>query len=353
MKYINNKKYLLNILIFFVILLFLLLIFYKFFYKFFYNKFFYICDRRFNKNKLRLVQYNVEYLFLDYSNIKKCPGQGCKWKSQKDMLMHLEFISNIIKKLNPDIINLCEIKNYNSIYGILNFINNFYNNSYKGYFVENKENLEGLNIGLITKIDPVCLYRTDLKSIYPIKNSNCNFKDKNTNTDLKKHYIAEFYINNINIILIGVHLKAFFNEETCAKKEAQSLIIHNIILNYKNNINYKDKNYEFIVIGDFNDFDNDTLDVNNNKSNSLVFDILEKECKLYNLDVKIKKKNRYSEKYDDPNDNSNDFKFSLLDYCLVSHNLINKVSDIFVYKDFNIWDKYNSDHLPLVIDFKF
>lgn len=349
MKYINNKKYLLNIIIFFVIFLFLLLIFYKFFY----YKFFYIRDRRVNRKKLRLVQYNVEWLFLDKLYKGKCPGKKCRWKSEKDMLMHLEFVSTIIKKLNPDIINLCEIKNYTSINGILNYINNFYNNSYKGYFVKNKDNLEGQNVGLITKIDPIYLYRSNLKLKYPIKNSKCNFKDKNTDTDLEKNYIAEFYINNINIVLIGIHLKAFFNEESCSKKEAQALIIHNIILNYKNDINYKDKNYEFIVIGDFNDFDNDTLDINNNKSNSLVFDILEKECKLYNLNVKIKKKNRYSEKYDDPNDNSNDFKFSLLDYCLVSHNLINKVSDIFVYKDFNIWDKYNSDHLPLVIDFKF
>jgi exonuclease III len=351
MKYINNKKYLSNIIIIFFIIFFIIFLF--IFYKFFYNKFFYIYDRRVNKKKLRLVQYNVEWLFLDKLHKGKCPGKKCIWKSEKDMFLHLEFISNIIKKLNPDIINLCEIKNYNSIHGILNFINNFYNNSYKGYFAENKKNLEGLNVGLISKIDPICLYRTNLKSTYPIKNSKCNFKHKNINTDLEKHYIAEFYINNINIVLIGVHLKAFFYAESCAKKEAQALIIHNIILNYKNNIYYKDKNYEFIIIGDFNDFDNDTLDINNNKSNSLVFDILEKESNLYNLAAEIKKKNRYSEKYDKPNDNSNNIKFSLLDYCLVSHNLINKVSDIFVYKDFNIWDKYNSDHLPLVIDFKF
>lgn len=315
------------------------------------NNFIISKDRRINKNKLRLIQYNVEWLFLDYSEKYKCPGKGCTWKSDNDALIHLEFVSNIIKKLNPDIINLCEIKNYNSIDGILNYINNFYSKPYKGYFVENKKNLESQNVGLISKIDPIYLYRTNLELKYPIENSNCNFKNNNISTDLQKHYVAEFNINNINIILIGVHLKAFFNKRSCAKKEAESLIIHDIILNYKNNIDYKDKNYEFIVIGDINDFDNDTLDVNNNKSNSLVFDILEKKCNLYNLNVKIKKKHRYSEKYDEDNDGI--YEFGLLDYCLVSHNLINKISDIFIYKDFDIWNKYNSDHLPLVIDFEF
>ena len=42
-----------------------------------------------------------------------------------------------------------------------------------------------------------------------------------------------------------------------------------------------------------------------------------------------------------------------LPFSELIHNLINKVSDVFIYKDFDIWNKYNSDHLPLVIDFEF
>ena len=320
----------------------------------------YIPDRRTNKNKLRIMQYNVEWLFLDKSSNRKCPGEECRWKNKKNMLMHLKFVSNIIKKLNPDIINLCEIKNYNSINGLLNYINNFYNDSYKGYFIQNKKNLHNQNVGLITKINPLCLFHSNIKTKYPVKNSTCNFEGYQIKIDFKRHYIAEFCINNINIVLISVHLKAFSDEKSCAKKEAQALIISNIILNYRNNINNESKNYEFIVIGDINDFDNNNLDVHNNKSSSLVFDIFEKECKLYNLNAKIKKEHRYTEmnkkyryfgNYYDNNDST--YKFSLLDYCLVSHNLINKVSDVFIYKDFDIWNKYNSDHLPLVIDFEF
>ena len=36
-------------------------------------------DRRNNKDKLRLVQYNVEWLFIDYYSPMNCPGSGCTW----------------------------------------------------------------------------------------------------------------------------------------------------------------------------------------------------------------------------------------------------------------------------------
>ena len=36
-------------------------------------------DRRDNKNSFRLMQYNVEWLFLDYYSAADCPGNGCTW----------------------------------------------------------------------------------------------------------------------------------------------------------------------------------------------------------------------------------------------------------------------------------
>jgi hypothetical protein len=39
-------------------------------------------DRRENKNNLRIMQYNVEWLFLDYYKAADCPGDGCTWKNE-------------------------------------------------------------------------------------------------------------------------------------------------------------------------------------------------------------------------------------------------------------------------------
>ena len=67
-------------------------------------------DRRANKNQLRLVQYNVEWLFIDYYKSMDCPGNGCTWKTTADAKTHLEYVSNSIKEIQPDIINLCEVE---------------------------------------------------------------------------------------------------------------------------------------------------------------------------------------------------------------------------------------------------
>ena len=67
-------------------------------------------DRRNNKNSLRLVQYNAEWLFIDYCSSAKCPGSGCSWATTADAQTHMSYVSNVIKTLNPDIVNFCEVE---------------------------------------------------------------------------------------------------------------------------------------------------------------------------------------------------------------------------------------------------
>ena len=67
-------------------------------------------DRRQNKNSLRIVQYNAEWLFVDYNSNAKCPGSGCPWTTVSNAQSHLSYVANVVKALNPDIINFCEIE---------------------------------------------------------------------------------------------------------------------------------------------------------------------------------------------------------------------------------------------------
>jgi hypothetical protein len=67
-------------------------------------------DRRNDKSKLRLVQYNVEWLFIDYCNSSQCPGTGCTWVNQSEAETHMDYVSKVVKDLNPDIINFCEVE---------------------------------------------------------------------------------------------------------------------------------------------------------------------------------------------------------------------------------------------------
>ena len=54
-----------------------------------------IGDRRADKSKLRLVQYNVEWLFIDYYSSANCPGSGCSWHNQTAANTHLSYVSKV------------------------------------------------------------------------------------------------------------------------------------------------------------------------------------------------------------------------------------------------------------------
>ncbi len=298
-------------------------------------------DNRIDKTKLRLVQYNAEFLYSD-SNIIDCPGKDCDWKTDYAQDKHFAQISKIIKEVNPDILNLCEI-NTNLI---LNQITNSLNDdSYNYYFSQSEPKSHHQSVGIITRLKPLNLYRTSHEENYPIPESKCNYKEA-SKTNLLKHYISKFYINGMNVIIIGIHLKAFPNlPESCSKREAEALIIQKIILKYY-------KNHEIIVIGDFNDFDNEIKDYKNNKANSNVLDIVKGNAgynpfnyKLYNTTEFIEKDKRYS--YDKTR--------SMIDHILVTEKLTKYIKDVFVYKDGDndINKLYNSDHYPIVVDFDF
>jgi hypothetical protein len=309
-------------------------------------------DRRENKNKLRLVQYNVEWLFVDYYSTFDCSG-SCTWKNESEALIHLDYVSKVIDKLNPDIINLCEVEGCDELNMVINKLNN---SDYISYLKKGTDTATGQNVGIITKINPsINLYRVSDKYTYPIKGSKCGYSSNNNETSgVSKHYITEYKINNYNIAIIGAHLLANPKDPLrCAEREAQAQVLQNIIYEYTS------IGFEIIVIGDFNDFDGIETDINNNIPTSQVLDILKgnfgdykDEFKLFTATQKIIKENRYSDWYDaNLNCISDKEDFSMIDHILLSENLYNKITNAFIYQEYDEYcGTYNSDHYPVVID---
>ncbi len=314
-----------------------------------------LVDRRPNKNTLRLVQYNVEWLFLDYYSQSNCPGSGCTWKNQTEAQTHFNYVTNVIKALNPDIINFCEIEGCDE----LNMLTNSISNNFIGYLKKGTDSSTGQNVGLLTKIDPsISLYRDESRESYPIEGSQCGYTGTTGTSGVSKHYITEFnnLISNYKIALISAHLLAIPTDPTrCAEREAQAQVLQNNIFSYIN------KGYEVIMLGDFNDFDGDIPDINNNKPTSKVLSILKGSAgknkdkyQLQSVGQKVTNQSeRYSDWYDsDNNCNTNSVKdYSTIDHILVTPNLYNKISNVFYYHGYNEFcGKYNSDHYPVVID---
>lgn len=309
-------------------------------------------DMRTDKSKLRIVQYNVEWLFLDYCPTSDCPGNGCAWKTQKDAVNHLNQVASIIKELNPDIINLCEVEGCDELTALIK------NGSYTPYMIKGKDTGTGQNIGMLTVVDPIInLYRTEERINYPIPGSLCGYTGTPTETGVSKHYITEFNINGIQIAMIGAHLIAFPTDKMrCSEREAQAQILQNVIFTYIS------KGMEVIFLGDLNDFDAEVLDSNNNKPLSMVLDILKGKSgihssryELFNIAENIPQEQRFSDWWDKNNNcNSTSTEFSMIDHILVTPLLQNKVVGQFIYQGYPEYcGTMNSDHYPVVLDFVF
>ena len=312
-------------------------------------------DRRENKNRLRLVQYNVEWLFMDYYSGSDCPGNGCTWKNASEANIHMNYVSEIVNRLEPDIINFCEIEGCDE----LNLLNSllYAGQEYMPYLKKGTDTSTGQNVGILSKIDPVTsLYRTELKYNYPINGSNCGYTGAVSSTGVSKHLITEFKINGIAIAFITAHLIASPTDPSrCAQREAQASVLQTMIQSYIAD------NYEIIMMGDFNDYDGEVLDMNSDAPTSRVLDILKGhygiyagQYELFSVAEKMDQNERYSDWWDSDNNcnTASISDYSMIDHILVTPVLQEYISNVFIYHGYDEYcGKYNSDHYPVIVDF--
>jgi exonuclease III len=313
-------------------------------------------DRRKDKNSLRLVQYNVEWLFIDYYANADCPGNGCSWHTLEDAETHMSYVTNVLKELNPDIINFCEIEGCDE----LNMLKDQLDSSlYNSYLKKGTDTATGQNVGMLTRIDPLTnLYRSEEKISYPIANSQCGSTTASGTAGVSKHYITEFNFGNMNVALISAHLLAFPTDPArCVQREAQAQVLQNIVSSYI------EKDYEIILLGDMNDFDAEVADINSCKPISRTLDIMKgldgQEKGTYtltNVAYRMDQQDRYSDWWDsDNNCNTTSQKdYSMIDHVLVTPNIDKQIINVYMYHGYKEYcGKMNSDHYPVVIDFKF
>lgn len=315
-------------------------------------------DRRSNKHSLRLVQYNVEWLFVDHYSGFDCPGSQCTWKNETEAKIHLGFVSNVVSILEPDIINFCEVEGCDELNMVVNSLNN--TPEYNYYLKKGTDTGTGQNVGLITKIDPLInLYRDETKVSYPIPGSMCGYSGSGS-TGVSKHYITEYIFENygLPVALISAHLIAIPTDPArCSQREAQAQILQNIVLSYIQ------KGYEVILLGDMNDYDGEVLDINQDKPLSQVLDILKGikgdhrgSYTLTSVATKIPEIERFSDWWDS-DDNCDTYSvrdYSMIDHILVSSGIYQHIVNAFIYHGYSEYcGKYNSDHYPVVVDFEF
>lgn len=131
----------------------------------------------------------------------------------------------------------------------------------------------------------------------------------------------------MKIAMVGAHLLAYPDDpQRCTEREAQATVLREVVDDYM-----KD-GYEVIVLGDFNDFENNPKDVNDNTAISMVLDILKgtgTEHELVNVASILQKSQRYSDWWDrDENCIFEEDEVSLIDHILLSPRLADYVDQV-------------------------
>jgi exonuclease III len=299
------------------------------------------------------MQYNVEWLYIDYYKNADCPGNGCTWHNETVAYDHLYQIATIIDEVNPDIINICEVEGIKELSILQDTLKK--GKDYNSYLVKGTDTSTGQNVGLMSKLEPISeLKRTENREPYPVSISTCGYTGESGTEGVSKHFVTLYDWDGIKLAYISLHLLAYPDRiDRCAKREGQAMVIQNLIMKYVV------EEYEILVIGDVNDYDNDIEDKNNDKPISQVLNILKGDYSngaynLTNLNTLVDKEERYSNWWDkNSNCDSTEDELVLIDHILVSKGLYNMVKNVSIYHKYHEQcGILNSDHFPIIVDFE-
>jgi exonuclease III len=306
-------------------------------------------------NILRIMQYNVEWLFTNEYN--DCPGNGCTWINTDEAFKHLEVVQQNINKVQPSIIHFCEMEGCDE----LNYLrSNITGVEYNPYLIFGKDTSTGQNVGLLSRVIPLMpINRTDDRFDYPIEGSTCGYTGSTGSEGVSKNLYTRFQFGEITFLYIGAHLLANPTDPTrCAEREAQAQVLQNLLVKLIEM--YPDD--EIILLGDFNDYDGEFQDINNHTPMSKVLRILKgyygvhkNAYRLYTVASLVDKSKRYTNWWDSNEDCiTTENEYSMLDHILVSKGLYEKIIHVeFYHKYEEFCGKYDSDHWPIIVDFGF
>jgi hypothetical protein len=311
------------------------------------------------------MQYNAEWLFLDYYSPMDCPGNGCTWVNTSEAQIHMNYVADVIKQIQPDIINICEVEGCDELNTLIKIMDEVGgvgmggsgagDATYTPYLKKGTDTSTGQNVGMLTRYQPLTnLMRTETKLAYPQPGSVCGYTGPGGNVGVSKHYYTTYNWYGRNVLFVGIHLLAYPTDSTrCAEREAQAQIIQNLI------VEYMEKDYEILVMGDFNDFDGEVLDANGNKPLSHALGIMKGlngmyagKYELKNVAEKMAQSERWTDWWDsNKNCVSSPNEFSMIDHILMTPFLISKIKNVGVYHGYSEFcGKYDSDHYPVFVD---
>lgn len=339
----------------------------------------YPIDRRETSDRLRVVTFNAEWLFLSdavgsggrkpATTAANCPGSGCTWETDEEARNHLLHVAQVLDRLNADVVVLQEVQSC----GVMETLRAALPRQaqYRSFMVRGTDTATGQNVGLLTKVDPYNpLTRVSSRVDWPVPGSQCGYTSNTTlSSGVSKHFFTTIQVKQRRIGLVGLHLLAMpVMPSRCAQREAQAAVIRDAIFNG----GFASEIEDLIVFGDINDYDGDVLDVSDNTPTSRVIHFLggqevppaaaETQVQtqqsaapflLHNIASFVSKAQRYTAWYDRNGNCIDDGgpEHTSIDHTFVSSSLFQRVQNAFIDHSYEACCKCPySDHWPVVVD---
>lgn len=248
-------------------------------------------DRRMNQKELKIATLNANFLFSKPTDKIDCPGVHCPWRTQVDMIYHLQAMARVLKKMDADIVLLTEVQGCDALSKLIQEIND---KTYRAYLVPGNDATTEQNVAIITRIDPVEeLKRTSHSASYPIVDSSCE-SDRQIRPGkkgLSKNIIARFLPVGFDrhLLLFGIHLISRRMERlACFQREAQAQVV-------QDTIGLMPQDDHVVVLGDFNAFDGRVKDVWQSVPTSRAVEIIKAAgTGLVNVAKRTPRRHRYT-----------------------------------------------------------
>ncbi len=293
-------------------------------------------DRRADKHHLVIMSFNAEFM---WDGVEPEEGQ-VKFERKGDRAAaqaHMREIAAIIRRANPDLVNLVEVENLDALETLRQeFLADM---GYRAYLIEGGDTFTGQDVGLLTRIDPV----------EPLAREDREGCSGEVGKSVSKNYQAKFQLGELRLALVGLHLLAVpLDEQRKDQRQAQADAIHQTTLDLAA------AGYDIVVLGDFNDFDGKILD---HDDNTPVSNVLAKIASmsdsasddLINAASHVPKAERFTSFYDRNKNGQVDGpqELSSIDHILLSPALDRLVASVRLDQQHDL--AVVSDHFPVIV----
>lgn len=292
----------------------------------------------FRTQGVRVAVFNTEFMFdgEDPDGAADFP-----WKNNVQAAQaHQDRVADVIKMTHADVIVMEEVENMGVlerlVHGPLEGL------GYLPYLVPGKDTFTRQNMAILSKIPIQEIGRMDDRA--PLGSGNDTY-------GVSKNIWARLTLAGVPTTLVGIHYLAIpDNAERKPQREAQAEVTRRFVEQELA------AGRAVIVGGDFNDFDDQTLDRRGNRPITNVLATVKRAGPgdaddLHNVMADIPQAERFSNFYDRNNNGIiNEGELSAIDHLLVSDALRRKITEVTYVHSHD--PRLVTDHFPIVVTFR-